>query len=160
MPSCAQAAPSSEDAAKTETSFEFPQWAKDIRRADVISFGVFPFAWFVTSIIIDLDRASKQNWNADYRPWPAASQTPVPWTNDEYFRAIAAASCIAVAVAITDHIIIKIKRKKKREQEFKPDPPIIRRIQYGSSGEQEISPDSNAEYKITPPENGQVKGGG
>ncbi|MDR2509687.1 MAG: hypothetical protein LBC77_03470 [Spirochaetaceae bacterium] len=130
----AQNTPQKQDEAKTIT---FPQWAKDLRRADIIMFGVFPFAWLVSSTIVDLQRSSAQGWsNSNYYPWPATGPNPVPWTNEDYINSIWIASAVALSVVLIDFAIIQIKRSASaaRARAYKPDAAVIRRIPMTEDG--------------------------
>ncbi|MDR2468038.1 MAG: hypothetical protein LBD22_03665 [Spirochaetaceae bacterium] len=136
-----------EEKAETVT---FPQWAKDFRRADIVAFGVFPFAWLVTVISVDLYRSAQHNWSdARYYPWPMTADNPVPWTNDEYKAALLIAGAMAISIAITDFIIVKIKRNKAaaRARAFTPDPPTIIRTPLDGS----IPPEDAASEENEPP---------
>lgn len=111
--------------------YQFPQWAKDIRRFDIIAFGVFPFAWLFTSIGVDIYRSAQHSWSDDrYYPWPMTGKNPVAWNNDEYVMALTFAGIAAITIAVIDFTIIHIKRYKaaKRARSLKPDAPVIKRI--------------------------------
>ncbi|MDR0527389.1 MAG: hypothetical protein LBG79_06205 [Spirochaetaceae bacterium] len=114
----------------TEKPYEFPQWAKDVRRFDVIAFGVFPFAWLFSSIGLDLYRSAQHEWSDNrYYPWPVTGKNPVLWNNDEYIMAFVFAGLVSLTVAIADFVIIMIKRSAaaKRARMLTPDAPVIKR---------------------------------
>ncbi|HCC38314.1 MAG TPA: hypothetical protein DEQ14_12325 [Treponema sp.] len=99
----------------------FPQWAKDIRRGEIIAFGSFPFTMFTATFAMDMYRWADNNgldWSdagRRYAPWPLKSAGAIEMTNKEYETTIAIAAGLSLALAITDFIIIQIKRHKARE---------------------------------------------
>jgi hypothetical protein len=116
-----------EEHPEAEKPFEFPQWARDIRRADIIAFGVFPFTWFIASIIVDAERCSRLNpdlpsdqfvstFFSRYYTGIGTSGKAVPWGNDEYNKALLYAGILSVSVALTEFIIIKIQRSKSSKK--------------------------------------------
>jgi hypothetical protein len=96
--------------------FEFPQWAKDIRRADIIAFGVFPFAWLFTSIFVDIARAGEHNWDWSYYTGIGSSSGAKAWENEDYERSLLITAAVAASVALIDFIIIKIKRTRAEKK--------------------------------------------
>ena len=100
----------------------FPQWAKDLRRVDIITFGAFPFSMFFVTTVMDSIRWSQ---NADfsfseegrrYAPWPLKSKGPEPMTTDEQFRTIMIAAGVSVTIALVDLLIVKIRQDKERRR--------------------------------------------
>ena len=121
----------------------WPQWAKDLRRADIIAFGVFPFAWFFTSIALDLMRSAEHNWQDQrYYPWPLAPKDAVPWSNGDYAAALGIAAAAAITVALIDFVIIKIRRNKTeaRKRAYTPNPPVIKRERFAEDAGETASP--------------------
>jgi len=95
---------------------EFPQWAVDLRRWDIITFGVFPFSMFLVTFTTDMFRWSYADWDNRYAPWPLKSAGAVDMTGDEYLRTIFIAAGLSAAVALVDFIIIKIRRDNERRR--------------------------------------------
>jgi hypothetical protein len=91
---------------------EFPQWALDLRRFDIILFGSFPFTYWFASTGMDLYRSSQHNWDTRYAPWPVKSAGAVNMTNDEYMITLSCAVGGSILAALVDHIIVRIKRNK------------------------------------------------
>jgi hypothetical protein len=96
----------------------FPQWAKDLRRFEIVAFGSYPFTIFFTTTGMDLYR-----WNANngmnmndrrYAPWPLKSTGAVEMDKEEYIKTMTIAAGASVAVALVDYLIVKIKRNKAR----------------------------------------------
>jgi len=138
----------------------FPQWAKDMRRWDIIAFGVFPFALFFTTVVTDLNRWNKANGmdmsDRRYAPWPLKSAGAVEMTTSEYNRVLLQAAGVAAAVAFTDLLIVLIKRNKERKRiESKPKSSAVIEIKpYGvsSSDDPEGASSENSPDKEKTPE--------
>jgi len=118
----------------TEATFVLPQWAKDLRRWDIITFGAFPFSMFFVTTVTDIIRWKDAN-NLDfsdegrrYAPWPLKSAGAVEMTNDEYTRTILLAVGVSAVIAGIDLLIVIIKRTNER-----------RRIESMPSGSVEIN---------------------
>ena len=109
-----------------------PQWAKDLRRWDIIAFGSFPFTMFAVTFFTDLARwnnANNLDFSAEgrrYAPWPFKAAGAVEMSKEEYERTILIAAGLSVAIAVTDLIIVKIKeRKERRRIESAPSGSVI-----------------------------------
>ncbi len=50
------------------TEDEFPLWAKDLRRAEIITFGSFPFTLFFSTIGMDTYLWATHDWDPRYAP--------------------------------------------------------------------------------------------
>ncbi|MCL2441433.1 MAG: hypothetical protein FWD14_06800 [Treponema sp.] len=100
----------------------FPQWAKDLRRFDIIAFGTFPFTMFAVTFTTDMVRWSNANsydWSEEgrrYAPWPLKSAGAVEMTNDELVRTVSIAAGASLTLALVDLIIVKIKRNKEQRR--------------------------------------------
>ena len=91
--------------ALVSTEFETsraPQWARDLRRAEIISFGAFPLMYLLTSSIMD---------------WSAAD-----FTQKHRLRSVGIAAGGAVMISLVDYSIVLIKRKRE-EREIRSLPP-------------------------------------
>jgi hypothetical protein len=128
----------------------FPQWAKDLRRWDIITFGAYPFALFLTTSVTDLIRWNDANGmsmaDRRYAPWPLKSAGAVEMTKAEYERVLLQAAGVAAAVACTDLIITLIKRSKERKRiESKPKSSAVIDIKpYGEPPEEEAPASKDA----------------
>ncbi|MDR2522015.1 MAG: hypothetical protein LBC72_05640, partial [Spirochaetaceae bacterium] len=97
-------------AAQPVTPKEFPQWAKDLRRAEIVAFGSFPFSWFLTMLFTDLARSAAHNWDSQYWPWPAKPAGAVDMSTSEYGMTLSIAAGLSIVLALTDHFVVKNKR--------------------------------------------------
>jgi hypothetical protein len=109
----------------TSTTFDttsFPQWAKDLRRWEIVAFGTFPFTMFATTFAMDTRRWIDQNgmdWSESgrrYAPWPLKTAGAIDMTNKEHETTLIVAAGISVALAFTDLIIVQIKRQQARRR--------------------------------------------
>ena len=66
----------------------FPQWAKDLRRGEIITFGAFPFTYFFTSLVYDTYRCANNGWDTRYAPWPVKSAGAVELSQSEHFATL------------------------------------------------------------------------
>ncbi|MDR0719909.1 MAG: hypothetical protein LBF78_09760 [Treponema sp.] len=94
----------------------FPQWAKDLRRGEIIAFGSFPFAYFFTNFFYDTYRCATHGWDTRYAPWPVNSSDSVEKTQKEQVAALGIAAGGAVLIAVVDHVIERYKRNKVLEE--------------------------------------------
>ena len=94
----------------------FPQWAKDLRRWEIIAFGSFPFTVFFSTFGMDTYRWGKESGFSDmrYAPWPLKSAGAVEMTNDEYKKTLLIAAGASAVIAVVDLIIVQTKRAKSR----------------------------------------------
>jgi hypothetical protein len=89
---------------------EFPQWARDLRRGEVVAFGSFPFAFFFASLSMDLYRSATHDWDKRYAPWPLKPAGAIDMTHDEQILTLSLAAGGAVLFALTDYAIVRYKR--------------------------------------------------
>lgn len=132
----------------------FPQWANDLRRAEIIAFGTFPFTMFTATFAMDTWRASRHNWDGRYMPWPLKTAGAVEMTNQEHELVIAIAGISSLALALTDFVIIHIKRHKARQialQLPEGTPIIIKRPLSEADGETQEGLDDNPGEAPEPP---------
>jgi hypothetical protein len=118
----------------------FPQWAHDLRRAEIIAFGTFPFTMFTATFVMDSWRTSQHNWDTRYAPWPFKTTGAIEMTNREHEIVITVAGIGSLALALTDFVIIQIKRHKVRQRALQmPEgtPIIIKRPLAGADEEPE-----------------------
>ena len=112
----------------------FPQWTKDLRRAEIIAFGSLPFTLLFSKTVMDTYRSSVNGWDRRYAPWPLTAAGAVGLTQEEYFMTLGFAVGGSIIIALVDHIIIR-NRRNRQEQELQSIPgtaPIIIRTPIGS----------------------------
>jgi hypothetical protein len=132
----------------TATTFDttgFPQWAKDLRRWDIVAFGSFPFSMLTTTMVYDMIRWQEAN-NFDfsdegrrYAPWPLKSAGAVEMTKEEYEKTILTAVAVSAVIALIDLAIVLIKRNKERRriESRAASSAVIEKAPYGEAEESE-----------------------
>jgi len=101
---------------------DFPQWAKDLRRWEIVAFGSIPFTMLFATTGMDMRRWNNANGmdmsdeGRQYAPWPLKSAGAQLMSTSEFETVLKVAACISVGVAFTDLIIVKIKRYKARKR--------------------------------------------
>lgn len=99
---------------------EFPGWMQDLRRAEIIAFGSFPFVVFFSTMYYDVYRYFSHGCSSSYLPWPFKdSSTAAAVTNDELKMLVAVSAGISAGVAAVDWIFRTVahSRQEKREAE-------------------------------------------
>ena len=108
----------------------FPQWARDLRRGEIVAFGSFPFVYFLANFSVDMFRFGTNGWDRRYAPWPLDSAGSIGKTQDERILTLSVAAGGAVIIALVDFGIESYKRSKKdRDKRNLPEgtPIIIRK---------------------------------
>jgi hypothetical protein len=128
---------------------DFPSWGKDLRRAEIVAFGTFPFTVFTATFFMDTWRSYNHNWDTRYAPWPFKTAGAIDMTNQEHEITLAAAGIASLALAVTDFIIVQIKRHKDRQRilQLPPGSPIIIKRPWpdGASEDPGLPPDLSGE---------------
>ena len=124
--------------AQTQMPFEFfkpethPQWLKDLRRAEIVTFGSLPFTMFASSFIVDGVRFLSHGANTLYAPWPFKPAGAIDMNDTEKAITISAAVLSSIVIAIVDHIIVRHKRNQVESTKQDDDAVIIRTPLYWS----------------------------
>lgn len=101
---------------------EFPAWARDLRRAEIVFFGSLPFSFFFTFEAYDTGKYlilglanGFDDPEAPPPPWPfrAGSEIAATYSPAEKGWLIASALTVSLAVAVVDYLIVH--RPAKRE---------------------------------------------
>ncbi|MDR0998191.1 MAG: hypothetical protein LBL70_03910 [Treponema sp.] len=95
---------------------EFPLWAKDLRRAEIVTFGSFPFTVFFSTFAADMWRCYSHDWDPLYAPWPAKPPGAINMTQDELAVTLTVAAALSVAIAVTDFSIVQIRRHREKQR--------------------------------------------
>jgi len=107
------------DPSMSATQFDMkgsPQWAKDLRRAEIVAFGSFPFMYLFANLGVDSYRFFREGRDFDYAPWPftsAGGKDKEPW---EKGLTLGIAAGGAVLIAVIDYGIELHKRNKKQKE--------------------------------------------
>ena len=105
----------------------FPLWAKDLRRAEIVAFGSFPFAYFFANFTFGMYRYSSHDWDRRYAPWPITAAGGIGPTRNEKYMILGLAAGSAVLISVMDYAIVRSRRNRiAREAEAYPaGVPII-----------------------------------
>ncbi|MDR3172876.1 MAG: hypothetical protein LBU19_01380 [Treponema sp.] len=98
----------------TQSSSEFPLWARDLRRGEIVAFGSFPFTLFLSTFAVDSVRYFQHSRDSKYRPWPFKGPGAVEMSTDERKKTLLIAAAASVAIAVIDFTIVQVKRNKER----------------------------------------------
>ena len=86
---------------------EFPLWARDLRRGEIIAIGAFPIAMIITSIGYELGRFGYQsirNGEPDvrYAPWFFSTNPEGAFNNGERIGLVLSSALLSTGVALID----------------------------------------------------------
>ena len=113
---------------------DFPLWAKNLRRGDIIAFGSFPFMYVVANFCHDSYRFFSHGMDDRYAPKPFNLAGTIEQTQEEKIGTIFIAAGGAVLLALIDYGIMRSKRKRlERESRNLQEetPTIIRTPMHG-----------------------------
>jgi hypothetical protein len=109
---------------------ELPQWAKDLRRAEIVAFGSLPFTMFFATTIMDTFRYVNHGNDIAYAPWPMKGAGAVNMNTDEAVLTIMGAIGGSLLISLADYLVVRYKRNKAEKALLdlpKGEPIIIRR---------------------------------
>lgn len=94
---------------------EFPGWALDLRRAEVVFFGSLPFSLFFTFEAYDLGRFVATGFDPLYAPWPmrAGAEIGAGYTPAEKGWLIASAITVSLGVSVADYLLGRRARTRE-----------------------------------------------
>ena len=88
---------------------EFPMWAHDLRRYEVIAIGSYPITFFATSLIYDFSVFASNDFNPSYA---MGSQRD----SQDIGIIVGSAACVSLIIATVD-LIINVNKRKQLEKE-------------------------------------------
>lgn len=100
----------------TQSSSEFPLWARDLRRGEVVAFGVFPFTMFISTFAMDSLRYFQHDMDGAYLPWPFKGPGAVDMSRKEREQTLVAALIASATIAAIDFTIVQVKRYQERQR--------------------------------------------
>jgi hypothetical protein len=94
---------------------EFPSWMLELRRAEIIAIGAFPFMFLFAGLGYDFYYYFYSGMNKQFAPWPAGPGTS-KWTiekngseiNQKYLGIILGSAVLSLTVALLDWILGKV----------------------------------------------------
>jgi len=87
---------------------EFSEWILDLRRAEIIFFGLIPLALGLTFEVYDIFRYYTNNMDPLYKPWPFKEPNAATYETEEQIGIIITAVSISALITLADFIIEKI----------------------------------------------------
>ena len=105
-----------EEAAPYEKD-EFHPILSDLRRAEIIAFGSFPFTALFSIVFYEVFRYFYNGMESAYLPWPFKdSSTAIAITNDEYAMLLVASAGISVGIGVADFVVRKALKKRRERR--------------------------------------------
>ena len=124
----------------------FPQWARDLRRGEIVAFGAFPLAYIFANFGYDSYRFANNNWDSRFAPWPFNSAESFGKSQDERFITLGLAAGLSVFIAVVDYAIVRARRSRlARESRSLQEerPVIIRRSMFEEEDASELELSDN-----------------
>jgi hypothetical protein len=89
---------------------EFPQWALDVRRAEIVALGVYPIAYLFTTLAYDLFRFTRESIDrgavaTEYAPLFFAPPDAPGYDRDERRGVFVASISVSALVAVADYLL-------------------------------------------------------
>ena len=94
------------------TDDEFPQWSKDLRRAEIVSLGAIPFA----AISVTMAYGGYQYASGKSNSFPNPLSRDNSYTKEEIFKLVGVSAGVGLSVGLVD-FVINYTRRKKAEKE-------------------------------------------
>ena len=100
----------------------FPQWAKDLRRWEIIAFGTYPFSLFFVTFTMDMIRWNNANSmdmseeGRRYAPWPLKSAGALEMSSHEFRSTLVIAAGVSITLALIDLFLVLSKRNAERRR--------------------------------------------
>ena len=109
------------------TDDEFPQFMKDLRRAEIVSLGALPFVTLTSTIVYSSARYAQHGFDSEYFPNPfAKASASNGYSTAEQAGILLTSAGISVGIGLTDLLISVIRRNAaKKKLEWKEKAPIV-----------------------------------
>ncbi len=96
---------------------EFPRWARDLRRGEIIAVGAFPVAMIITSLGYEVGRFGYESIRAgevqnEYAPWFFSTSPEGAFSNRERIGLVVSSAVVSVGVAIIDYFLGRRERNE------------------------------------------------
>ncbi|MBQ3825400.1 MAG: hypothetical protein II811_04630 [Spirochaetaceae bacterium] len=103
--------------AEPYTKEEFPQWAHDLRRTEIITFGSLPFVLLQSTIIYSFWRYYDNDYSSSYVPNPLANSSEGAGLDEnEQKMLLATSAAISVGLGLIDFTVQLIRRYSKKRK--------------------------------------------
>ncbi|MFQ3547894.1 MAG: hypothetical protein SNJ56_06100 [Termitinemataceae bacterium] len=107
------------------TKEEFPSWALDLRRAEIVAFGSLPFTLFFTTFAVDSYRFAVNDWDLRYAPWPLKPAGAIEMDEKERIASFSVAIGLSIVISLVDYFIVQHKRRHTTSQTVQMTKPDI-----------------------------------
>ncbi|MBO4732459.1 MAG: hypothetical protein J5597_06625 [Spirochaetaceae bacterium] len=110
---------------------EFPEWAHQLRRSEIITVGSYPFTMMSVGFGYSLYRYFANDMSSSYSPNPFVNANSKNYTADEQKKMIKYAAGMSLGIGLLDFIINQSirseekKQAKQKEEDWDPDIEII-----------------------------------
>ena len=84
---------------------EFPKWARDLRRGEIIFFGTIPFTFFLSTLTLDIYRYTSNNFDPDLVPALFGNTTPPVLTKDDKLQIISFSVSLSFLLFVIDYLL-------------------------------------------------------
>ncbi|MFP4431291.1 MAG: hypothetical protein ACLFPV_08585 [Spirochaetaceae bacterium] len=99
---------------------EFPGWARDLRRGEIIALGVFPVSLILTQLTYDLVRfgvksAQAGEFEREAAPWFFAPPGVQRFSQEEKETILITSAVVSVVFALADYALGRRERRNSEE---------------------------------------------
>ncbi|MCF6334601.1 MAG: hypothetical protein L3J12_02535 [Spirochaetales bacterium] len=89
------------------TREEFPGWANDLRRGEIIFFGTVPFTFFISTFLYDFYLYNANSFSEEFAPAILGNKTPPVKTKAEKLQIIAVSVSFSAILSVLDYLLGK-----------------------------------------------------
>ena len=94
---------------------EIPQWARDLRRGEIIAIGAFPLSMVITSFAYELGRFAYYSIRegapaGEYAPWFFSTSAEGAFTNEERTGLVLTSALLSTGIAVIDYLLGRRER--------------------------------------------------
>ena len=108
---------------------EFPEWAHQLRRSEIITVGSYPFTVMAVGFGYSFYRYFANNMDNAYTPNPFVNANNKNYSTEEQKKMIKYAAGMSLGIGLTDFIINQVimskEKKQEKEEDWDPDIEII-----------------------------------
>ena len=100
---------------------EFPDWAWDLRRGEIIALGAFPVAMIISGIGLQLGRfaiksVEEGQFSQEYAPFFLSTRTGPRYEQNERAGLLVSAGIISIGVALADYILGRREQRRSADE--------------------------------------------
>lgn len=93
---------------------EFPQWAWDLRRAEIVTIGSFPITMILTGFTYELARFAFSEFDQRNAPWFLRTAAGERFNEGERIGMILTAGALSVIIGVVDHLLGRREERRRR----------------------------------------------